>query len=66
MLVVDMPRAVAFSRPALDIWGEARKHPDSPPFSGGVLDAWPAWAVDAMAICRNEEEAIRQYLQSKE
>lgn len=41
----------------LEAW-DASKHHQAPPFSGGVLDAWPALMVDALAVCRAEESAI--------
>lgn len=66
MAVVDVDEALAVSGHSLELWLQARKHPDAPPFTGGVLDAWPAWAVDALAICRDETSAIRWYQQSKE
>ena len=53
MKVLDVEEALERSAHALALWLEARKHPDSPPFSGGVLDCWPGWAVDALAICRS-------------
>lgn len=33
----------------------------APPFSGGIWDAWPAWAVDALAICQEEVREFRAF-----
>lgn len=46
----------------MELWLETQKQPNAPAFSGGVLDAWPAWAVDALAIARDEYTLIRVYL----
>ena len=60
---VDIEEALA--DPAVDLvlerW-DASKHHEAPPFSGGVLDAWPALMVDGLAICRQEETAIGDWL----
>lgn len=36
------------------------------PFSGGVWDSWPAWAVDALAICQRELQAIQAFERASE
>ncbi len=66
MVTLDIDQAIDASRPALGLWLQARKHPEQPAFTGGVLDAWPGWAVDAIAVCRDEEAAIRFYLMHME
>lgn len=48
----------------MELWVQTRKHPDVPPFSGGVLDAWPAWAADTIAIARNEQVLLSAFLAS--
>lgn len=35
------------------------------PFSGGMLDAWPAWLVDAFAICETEVKVIEAFLRGE-
>lgn len=62
--VVDIDAAFRRCRHELDLFAEARKHPDAPAFTGGVVDSWPAWAVDALAIGREEEVSIRGFLMS--
>lgn len=46
----------------MELWKETRKHPNAPAFSGGVYDSWPAWAVDALAIAREEVSCIEVFL----
>lgn len=47
----------------LDRWWEARRFfPETAPYSGGVLDAWPAVDVDGFAVCATEELAIDGFL----
>jgi hypothetical protein len=58
---LDDPTVVA----VLARWWEARLH-EAPPFSGGVLDAWPALMVDGLAVCRAEERAIDAFTDWKE
>ncbi len=41
------------------------QHPGVQPFSGGVLDAWPAYAVDGLAIARTEVERVRSHIQAE-
>jgi len=50
----------------LEAWHTAKLWSPAPPFSGGVLDAWPAVMVDGLAICRDEARAIAEYLHWKE
>lgn len=47
------------------MWLQAQQHPESPPFTGGVLDAWPAAAVDAFAILNAENRMIAAFLESR-
>ncbi len=46
----------------MELWQETQKHPDIPAFTGGMLDAWPAYAVDGLAIARDEVRLIRAFL----
>ncbi len=50
----------------LELWTEARRYPDSPPFGGGVLTDWPAIVVDGFAVCREEEWAIDEFVRWRE
>ncbi len=43
------------------MWHDARKHPGSPPFSGGVLTDWPARAADGFGILNQEMNLIEAY-----
>ncbi len=38
---------------------------DAPPFSGGVLDAWPARLADGLAVCKSEWAAIQAALKAE-
>lgn len=59
---MDIHEALHESREVLKMWLETQKHPDVPAFSGGLLDVWPAFAVDGLAICRTEVQRIRAYV----
>ncbi len=48
----------------MQVWFASQQHPEVAPFTGGLLDGWPAWAVDALAVCRIEVGRIRRYLAS--
>lgn len=57
---VDLSEALTRSGPALQLW---RAHQlGAPLYSGGVVDAWPAWAVDALQVAAEEMAAIRAFL----
>lgn len=49
----------------MEFWRTTQLHPDLPLFSGGILDSWPAFVVDGLAICRNEFEQIRRFLHTE-
>lgn len=36
--------------------------PDSPPLSGGVLDAWPARLAEGLAFARREWKCVQAYV----
>lgn len=59
---VDIEEALASAEPVLSLWFKARRLPEVPAFEGGLLDGWPAWAVDAFGIVRQEEAAVTAYL----
>lgn len=59
---VDINAALAATGELMDLWLDTQKQPNAPAFSGGVLDAWPAYAVDALAIARDEYSLIRAFL----
>lgn len=65
-MVVDIDRALAASDEALELWRVQRSHPEVPLFSGGLMDSWPGWAVDALAIARQETSAVQLYLAATE
>lgn len=46
----------------LDAWVGSMKWPNVPPFSGGVLDAWPARLADGLAFAREEWALVRAYV----
>ncbi len=49
----------------MEFWRTTQVHPDLPLFSGGLLDTWPAYVVDGLAICRSEFAAIHRYLHAE-
>ena len=51
----------AQAAPFLPFLAMAAENEGAPLFSGGVLDSWPAWAVDALAIRKQEVAAIQSY-----
>lgn len=59
---VDIRAAIAATEDLMELWLDTQKQPNAPAFSGGVLDAWPAYAVDALAIARDEYALIRVFL----
>lgn len=63
--VIDLDDAFLRSEDVLDAWVDARRWPDAPPFSGGVLDAWPARLAQGLAVCRYEEAAVRACLRAE-
>lgn len=44
---------------------KTQRFPDFPPFSGGVLDAWPNWAVEALSIADIEHRRVRDFVTSE-
>ncbi len=44
------------------MWFLTQDFPGSAPFSGGLLDAWPAYMVDGLRICRAEMQRIDAFL----
>jgi hypothetical protein len=59
---LDIARAVELSAPLVGLWATVAPHEGVPAFSGGLMDSWPAYAVDALAVCRAETAVIRAYL----
>lgn len=39
---------------------------EAPAFSGGILDSWPAEAVDAWPLFAAEAQAVREYAKHQE
>ena len=63
---VDVKHALTQTRREMRLWMYARMHENVPAFSGGLMDSWPAWAVDAIAVARAETQAIAAFLNSRE
>lgn len=63
-LTIDIDEALAdpIVDFVMDLWGQARGFLEAPAFSGGVLDSWPALAVECFPMLRNEDSAIDAYL----
>ena len=64
--VVNIEEALRESTEMLVLWSRARRFPNVPAFSGGLLDSWPRRAVDALAICHEEEAVLSAYLAGEE
>lgn len=56
-----MHEALADTEELRMMWHHSRQHPTAPAFSGGVLDSWPAVAVDGFAILDHELLMINAY-----
>lgn len=59
--VVDLDEALAETAYDTQLFFMQENHPTVPLFSGGLMDAWPSRAVDALAIARTEMQNIRAY-----
>jgi len=62
---VDIKRAIAEMGHVYLMHARARMQPHVPAFSGGLLDAWPAWAVEAFEIAQQEEASVKLFLESE-
>lgn len=61
---IDINRACAHVADVLDAFWAAAQWEGAPPYSGGVLDAWPARMADGLAVARQEwatVQAFRRY-----
>jgi hypothetical protein len=56
---VDLDEGAQRIGDVLSRWWVMMQWPDAQPYSGGVLDAWPARIADGLVICRNEWAAVR-------
>mgnify|MGYP001588600224 CR=1 FL=1 len=63
--VVEIGEALDNTRELTTMFFTAREFPESPPFTGGVLDSWPSVAVDAFRICRQELAAVEAFLKQE-
>jgi hypothetical protein len=59
---VDLDAAHREVADVLDVWREVSLWPDSPPFTGGVFDAWPRRIARGIALLRSESHAVLSYL----
>lgn len=50
---------------SLRLWELSEAHPGVPLFSGGLVDAWPAWALESTRIVREELGAVRALEQTE-
>lgn len=60
--VVDIEEAHREMADVLEVWREVSLWPDSPPFTGGVFEAWPRRAARGIAFLRSESQAVLSYL----
>jgi hypothetical protein len=63
--VVDIDRAIEEAEPLYRLYRVTRMQPNVPAFSGGLLDSWPAVAIEAFEIFRQEEAAVVAHLNSE-
>ena len=61
---VDLDAALADVADDLSLWFHA-EDAGAQPFSGGVLDSWPARYVAIFEACRQEDRAVTAFLQSE-
>lgn len=50
----------------LSLFAIQRSHPGVPLFAGGLLDDWPACAVDGLPICRSEYAVIEAHVANEQ
>ncbi len=62
---VDIDEAFEVVGDVFELYRMSRLQSNAPAFSGGVLDAWPNWAVTAFAVLRQEETNLRAWVESK-
>jgi hypothetical protein len=62
---VTIERAFEVAQPALDVWLTTRRHPEQPPFSGGVLD-WPQWLRQALEVMDVEQAVVEAVVAGEE
>lgn len=63
---VDIDEAFEVVGDVFDLYRMSRVQSNAPAFSGGVLDAWPNWAVTAFAVLRQEEMHVRAWVDSQQ
>ena len=63
---VDIDEAMAAVGDIIEAWRRCVAWPEAAPFSGGVLDSWPARMADGLAVCRAEFEAVMAYHRHEE
>lgn len=59
--VVDIEEAMDAVADVLHAWWQLQAWPGMPPFSGGVLDAWPQRLSDGLSEARREWAAILEF-----
>jgi hypothetical protein len=60
--VVPLARALEVSAPALQLWEVWETTSHAPLFTGGTMDAWPAWALDVLGIGSSEWPLVLDWL----
>lgn len=64
--MVDIREALAGSEGLRDLFWRWMRWPEAPPFTGGVLDAWPAREAEGLSFARREWAMVRSYLKGLE
>ena len=59
---VDVGTACARVADVLEVWWAVMRWPEAPPYSGGVMDAWPNRMAEALAVAKAEWQAVTAYL----
>lgn len=62
---VDIQRALEEMGAVYSLFARSRMRPNVPAFSGGLLDSWPAWAVEAFEVAQQEETSVKLFLESE-
>ncbi len=59
---VDIEEALLDAGPIIEAFWHVARNEGAPAWSGGVLDSWPAVLAEGLPVCREETQAVRDYM----